>query len=72
LGGYLFWQYQSSYPVLGYLYYISNKHTKTVAEPWDGTNLRCDLRRTLYEKIMVQWHELEVVANTFSFVDEEG
>jgi hypothetical protein len=38
---------------------------------WDGTNLRCDFRRTFSGEMMAEWHELVAISNTVSFTREE-
>jgi hypothetical protein len=38
---------------------------------WDGTNLRCDFRRTFSDSMMIQWQELLAIAETIDLSDEE-
>ena len=35
------------------VYFVSNQQTKTIADLWDGVQLRCDIRRTFSEEMMM-------------------
>lgn len=53
------------------VYVIVNEQNATIAELWDGENLRCTFRRTVNERIMNLWNEIVQIASTISFKDEE-
>jgi hypothetical protein len=56
---------------LEYIFFVSNQQTKTVCEVWDGTNLRCDFRRTFTDDMMAQWQELLAISETIVFSTDE-
>jgi hypothetical protein len=53
------------------LYTLVNEKTGTVAELWDGQNLRCTFRRTVSERLGRVWMEVVQLASTITFSDEE-
>lgn len=53
------------------LYSILNEQNVTIREAWDGTQLRCTFRRTFTELMLQQWSELEVIAASITFSDEQ-
>jgi hypothetical protein len=38
---------------------------------WDGTTLRCDFRRTFFDDMMAQWHEILAIVETIVFSADE-
>lgn len=50
---------------------LVNEKTKTVADIWDGTNLRCTFRRTVGERLERLWQEVVQLASTISLSEEE-
>ena len=52
------------------VYFISNQQSKTIADMWDGSQLKCDFRRTFTEELMLQWHEILAIAQSISLSDE--
>lgn len=53
------------------LYIVPNQQTKTIADLWDGTQLKCDFRRTFSDDMMVQWFDLQNIARSVVFSGEE-
>jgi hypothetical protein len=53
------------------LYNIVNEKGATVAEAWDGTDLRFTFRRTVSSQGMALWHELCSIAESITFSGEE-
>lgn len=53
------------------IYVIVNERTGTVADLWDGRDLKCTLRRGVDERLMNMWEEIVQLAGTISFSDEE-
>ena len=48
-----------------------NQQTKTVADIWDGAQLRCDFRRTFTDEMMGQWQDLRSIMTSVVLNDEE-
>jgi hypothetical protein len=55
------------------LYLIVNEQGKTIAELWDGVDLKCTFRRCVYSRLMKMWEEPVSIAKTLelSDVDDE-
>jgi hypothetical protein len=53
------------------IYFVSNQQTKIVREIWDGQQIRGTFRRTFTEEMMMQWHELLVIANNIVLSEDE-
>jgi hypothetical protein len=53
------------------LYIIVNEKTSTIAELWDGHNLKCTFKRTVKERLGRDWLEIVQLASTISFSEEE-
>jgi hypothetical protein len=53
------------------IYFIVNEQNKTVAELWDGVNLRCTFRRCVDRKLFQLWEEVVSVASTIVLLGEE-
>jgi hypothetical protein len=49
-----------------------NEKSGTIAELWDGCNLKCTFRRTVNERLGRIWLEILQLASTISFSDEEN
>lgn len=52
-----------SYTILGFSF-IVNQQTATIAELWDGQNLKCTFRRCVDERSMKLWQEVVQIAST--------
>jgi hypothetical protein len=53
------------------LYSIVNEKTSTIAELWDGHNLKCTFKRTVSERLGRVWLEIVQLASTITFSEEE-
>jgi hypothetical protein len=53
------------------LYVIVNEKTGTVADLWDGQNVRCTFKRTVNENLGRIWLEIVQLASTITFSEEE-
>ena len=53
------------------LYFICNQQTMTIADLWDGDELKCMFRRTFTESLMIQWQELLSVVRSISLSEED-
>lgn len=53
------------------IYFVSNQQNQTIAELWDGNEIRGNLRRTFTGEMMAQWQELLELARSTSFSEEE-
>ena len=53
------------------LYVIANEKTSTIADLWDGTNLKCTFSRTVGESLYRDWLEVTQIASTIIFSNEE-
>jgi hypothetical protein len=52
------------------LYCLANEQFKTVAELWDGQNLKITFRRCFDHNLMIQWYELVQIASSIQFSKE--
>ena len=50
---------------------MSDQQTKTIADLWDGAQLRCSFRRTFSADLMMQWQEILAIAGSIVLTDEE-
>jgi hypothetical protein len=48
-----------------------NEKTSTIAELWDGHNLKCTFKRTMSERLGRVWLEIVQLASTIIFSEEE-
>uniref|UniRef100_A0A0A9GGC5 Reverse transcriptase zinc-binding domain-containing protein n=1 Tax=Arundo donax TaxID=35708 RepID=A0A0A9GGC5_ARUDO len=53
------------------LYVLVNGKTATIAEIWDGMNLKCTFRRCVDERLMRMWEEVVQITTTIEFTGEE-
>lgn len=53
------------------IYFVVNQQMKTVADLWDGQQLKCDFRRTFTPQMMKMWLQLVEIAHTINFSVEE-
>lgn len=53
------------------LYTIVNEQANTIADLWDGNDLKCTFRRTVDARLSRKWLEVVQIASTISFTDEE-
>jgi hypothetical protein len=53
------------------LYRIINEHGKTIAELWDGYNLKVSFRRDVSESLYQSWLDLVELVSTVQLTDEE-
>jgi hypothetical protein len=53
------------------LYVTVNEKTGTVADLWDGQNVRCTFKRTVNENLGRIWLEIVQLASTITFSEEE-
>lgn len=52
------------------IYMLINEKSSSIAEAWDGVNLKFTFRRNVSEHLMNIWEELVAIASSISFVDE--
>ena len=52
------------------IYVLINEQSGTIAELWDGTNLKFTFRR-VDQRLMNMWLEIVQLASTISFSDDE-
>jgi hypothetical protein len=52
------------------LYCLANEQFRTVAELWDGQNLKITFRRCFDHNLMTQWYELVQIASSIQFSEE--
>jgi hypothetical protein len=52
------------------VYTIVNEQGCTLAEAWDGSNLKFTFRRTIDRRVMDLWLELALIAESIRFSDE--
>jgi hypothetical protein len=50
---------------------IVNEKTGTIADLWDGCDLKCNFRRTVGARLYRQWLEVVQLASTLEITDEE-
>jgi hypothetical protein len=53
------------------LYTIVNEKTSTIADLWDGRDLKCTFRRTVNSRLGRTWQEIVQIASTIVFSEEE-
>jgi len=53
------------------LYRIVSEKNKTIAELWDGVNLKCTFRRLVDDRLFLMWEEVFQLATTISFEDSD-
>jgi hypothetical protein len=53
------------------IYSIVNEKTSSIADLWDGKNLKCTFRRSVDNRTYRTWLEIVQLASTISFSDEE-
>ena len=53
------------------LYVLVNEKNKTIAEIWDGQELKCTFRRTFSDELMSQWFELVDILSLTKFSQEK-
>lgn len=66
------WLGSSSLAIQFYpLYRIVNEKGKSLAELWDGVNLKCTFRRTVSQELYQCWLEIVELVATVQFTEEE-
>jgi hypothetical protein len=53
------------------IYSIVNEQNKTLAELWDGVNLKCTFRRCVDSRVFQLWKEVVSIASTIVLTGEE-
>jgi hypothetical protein len=53
------------------VYVLIQEKSGTVAELWDGVNLKCTFRRGVDQRLMNKWLEIVQLASTICFSEEE-
>ena len=53
------------------LYSIANEHNKTIAEVWDGTNLKISFRRCVDNRLLHLWFDLPSIAQSVILNDDD-
>jgi hypothetical protein len=53
------------------IYRILYEQGKTIAELWDGTNLKCTFRRNFSEALYQSWLEIVELVSTIELTEEE-
>ena len=56
---------------LSEIYILINEKGSSIADVWDGTNLKMTFRRTVSEHLMNLWEELLAIASSISFSEEK-
>jgi hypothetical protein len=53
------------------IYCIINEHNKTIAELWNGTDLKCTFRRCVDMRLFLMWEEVVNIASTLTLSSAE-
>jgi hypothetical protein len=53
------------------LYCIVNEQNSTIADLWDGCNLKCTFRRTVDIRLFNLWEEVLNIASSLSLSNED-
>lgn len=53
------------------IYILVNEKASSVADIWDGLELKCSFRRTVDQRLMNLWLEVVQLASTITFTEEE-
>jgi hypothetical protein len=53
------------------LYCLINEHNRSIAELWDGDNLKCTFRRCVDVRLFNLWEEVVSIAESVNFTPEE-
>jgi hypothetical protein len=53
------------------LYYIVNEQNKSIADLWDGVNLKCTFRRCVDRRLLSLWEELVGLVSTIMLTGED-
>jgi hypothetical protein len=53
------------------LYVLINEQNKSIAELWDGVNLKCTFRRSVDQNLMQRWYDLRSIAESLHLSVEE-
>ena len=53
------------------IYRIVNEKGKTLADLWDGVNLKCTFRRTMSDEMYQSWLDIVELVATVQFYEEE-
>jgi len=53
------------------LYRIVNEKGKTLAELWDGVDLKCTFRRNVSEDLYQSWLDIVELVSTVQFTNDE-
>jgi hypothetical protein len=53
------------------LYCIVNEQNKSIADMWDGMNLKCTFHRCVDRRLLLMWEELVGLVSTIEFTKEE-
>jgi hypothetical protein len=53
------------------LYCLVNEHNSSIAELWDGENLKCTFRRCVDVRLMNMWYEVVNIASTLELSQDE-
>jgi hypothetical protein len=53
------------------IYSIVNEQNKTLAELWDGVNLKCTFRRCVDSRVFQLWKEVVSIASTIVLTGED-
>jgi hypothetical protein len=53
------------------LYVLINEQNKSIAELWDGVNLKCTFRRSIDQNLMQRWYDLRSIAESLHLSVEE-
>jgi hypothetical protein len=56
---------------IGVLYCILNEQNKSIAELWDGENLKCTFQRFVDRRLFLMWEKLINLISTIEFDGEE-
>jgi hypothetical protein len=53
------------------IYILINEQNNSVAQLWDGTNLKCMFKRCVDQRLFHMWEEIVEIASTIVFSDRE-
>jgi hypothetical protein len=53
------------------IYVIVNEQNATIADIWDGSQLKCSFKRCVDRRLFQRWEELVGIAESIVLIDEE-
>jgi hypothetical protein len=49
-----------------------NEQNRSIAELWDGVDLKCTFRRCVDNRLFSMWEEIVAIASSICLTDDEG